>query len=89
VKLSIVFGMISLALSFFVAYKSSIAIKVVRVVSGMMSAMGIIIFFNPFLLGDFGLLSRIPFVMLLFIIYEIIFLSYFFICEKLIKMTDE
>ncbi|MDR3351453.1 MAG: YfhO family protein [Zoogloeaceae bacterium] len=88
-KQNIVSGMFFLLLFVLVATGNLFVLEVARVVFGLLSAFGIAFFFNPFLLRDFDLLWNMPRGTLLFFLYEIVFLSCFFACGRLIlRMRD-
>jgi hypothetical protein len=70
-----------------VALRNKWAIMVARAFFGLIAALGVMLFFNPFLLRDFSggrdLVSVIPFAALVFIGYELVFLLAFYHCSKI------
>lgn len=70
-----------------VALRSTWAIRAARVIFGLAAAMGIMLFFNPFLLADFSrghdLMGIIPRAAVLFVVYEAVCLSGFYLSNKI------
>jgi hypothetical protein len=68
-----------------VAKKNSISLKITRIFFGLFSSLGIVLFFNGYLLAEFDLLFKLDVVFLYFLLYELLFFSNFLVCSLLLS----
>jgi hypothetical protein len=83
-KHSAVLAIIFMIASIFVIIKNNVSLKITRIFFGLFSALGIVLFFNGYLLAELDLLYEIDIVSLYFLLYEILFFGNFIICSLLL-----